>query len=386
MIHTLILPLAAVLVAQNETIDVGTAAKRVVDTGKVNAAAAREGLSKAFDTAPNVTNVTIIICIGNAPQTPLDKIPPVVDELSKIAFAVRPKVKRNVVSRALDSSGCPTGVRMTLGNFDQRTSTLPEVRVIGVAGEVNAYTRDGRTVPLFKDSVVPEQSEIRTGKASRCLLLMPDGTQNIVREDARVSLQALRGGPGAPSTAGPSKLKLWAGKLWSAFKGQNHNLEIETQNAVAGVRGTEFQVNASKETTDSGLGVYDGKVAINSSGKQATVPQGYGVVAKEALSDVRPLPPAPDNLLPRDGRFKYAAHLRWDAVPNAVGYRFEMARDPAFYDVFFEQNFKGNKIEVNAAPGRYYWRVFTRDADELESVPSKLYAIEFQVPPKQIED
>jgi hypothetical protein len=285
-------------------------------------------------------------------------------------------MKRNIVSRAMEQDACPTGAKLSTGTFDTRGPTTNEIRVISVAGEANAYTRDGRTVPLFKDSVVPEQSEIRTGKASRVMMLLPDGTQSIVREESRVSLSTLRNPSGSNSNQ-PSRLKIWAGKLWSAFRGSNHQFEVETQNAVAGVRGTEFQVSADKASTNSALGVYDGKVAINSTGKNATVPQGYAVVAKEQLGDVRPLPPAPDNLLPRDGRFKAVAHVRWDSVKGAAGYRFEMSREVTFTEVFFDQNFVGNKIEVKAAPGRYYWRVFTRDEDDVESEPSQLFPIEF---------
>lgn len=353
-------------------IDVGDS--RIVDVGKVSTSA-RDAMDKALFTVPDATAVTIILCVGNAPQAPLDRAGAAIDELSKIVGALQPKLRKSTVARALDASKCPTGVRVALTTYDGR-GQFNEARVTAVLGQVVAHTRDGRDVPLFKDSVVPEQSEIRTPAGARCTILLPDGTRVTVREGSQLALAALSKETGA--TAPPSKLKLLVGRFWSSFtKAVGHNLEIETPNAVAGVRGTEFQVGVLKEDNKSNLAVYDGKVGINAAGKGTEVPAGYAIVAKEKLGDVRKLPPAPENLLPRTGKFKSIGHVRWDPVPNATGYRLEVARDVAFTDIYLDARFKGTKIRVDAPAGTYYWRVFSRDEEDIESAPSKLYALEF---------
>jgi len=328
----------------------------------------------ALNTNSAATVVTVIICVGNAPQTPLDRIPVLNDELSRMINALKPKLKRNIASRALDDKACPTGLKVALASFEVRGDSS-EAHVINVVGTANAHTKDGRNVPLFLDSVVPEGSEIRTEKGARCSIMLPDGTNVVVREDARVALSALKEQKASGGTSGMSRLKLFTGKLWSAFRGGNHNMEVETPTTVSGVRGTEFQVSA--EPGSETLGVYDGKVAMKKDSSEAMVPQGMAVVAKQSLGEVHPLPAAPENLLPREGRFKGPAHLRWEPVANAVGYRFELSRDVTFKDVSVDARTIGNKIEVKAAPGRYYWRVFARDPDLIESAPSKLYALDF---------
>ena len=207
------------------------------------------------------------------------------------------------------------------------------------------------------------------------MLRLPDGTRLTVRENSQLALTALQTQTG--TSAPPSKLKLIAGKFWSAFTAAvGHNLEIETPTSVAGVRGTEFQMSAGK--SDSSLAVYDGKVGIAAGGKDADVPAGFAIVAAKTLGPLRPLPPAPQNLMPFQGKITGGiAHLKWDPVAKAVGYRFELARDVRFTNVFFEQNFVGQQIRVEAPPGIYYWRVFARDDADIEGAPSKLYAIEF---------
>ena len=148
-------------------LDVGTT--RIIDTGKVSSSA-REAMDKTLFNVPDATAVTIILCVGNAPQAPLDRAPQAIEELTKIVSSLQPKLTRSTVARAMDAKGCPTGVRVALTTYDGRGS-LSEAKVIAVTGNVVAKTRDGRDVPLFKDSVVPEQSAIVTASGTRCTIL-----------------------------------------------------------------------------------------------------------------------------------------------------------------------------------------------------------------------
>ncbi len=69
--------------------------------------------------------------------------------------------------------------------------------------------------------------------------------------------------------------------------------------------------------------------------------------------------------------------MRWDAVPGALGYRLEVAHDIGFSDIILDQCFRGTLLQVAATPGTHYWRVSTIDQDDVESRPSKVYAIVF---------
>ncbi len=352
--------------------EINVGSKRVIESG-VLTNEAKSAIDQALFTVPDATAVTIVLCIGNAPQAPLDKAGSAIEDIVRIVTQLQPKLARSTVARAMDVKQCPTGLRVMLTSYDPRGG-LSEARAIAIVGNVVAHTRDGRDVPLFKDSAIPEQATIITAEGGRAIIQLPDGTRVVVRELSKLALSALHAqtGPSAPA----SKLKLIAGRFWSSFtKAVGHNLEIETPNAIAGVRGTEFQVAVGEGK--SNLAVYDGKVGINAAGKGTEIPAGFAVVAKETLGDVRKLPPAPQNLLPRAGKFKSIGHVKWDAVPNASKYRLEMARDVGFNDIFLDQLFRGSRIRVDAPRGTYYWRVYARDEEDIESGPSKLYAIEF---------
>jgi hypothetical protein len=242
-------------------------------------------------------------------------------------------------------------------------------------GEVYIHTRDGRDVPVYKDSIVPERGDLVTKEGARCTILLPDQTRVVLRESSRINLAQLQ----SQDAKGIPKLKLIAGTFWSRFTklvNGGHDLEVETPSAIAGVRGTDFQMDSGEK--QGSLAVYHGTVGVQGGGKKADVPEGMAVVTAKTLGDVRPLPPAPENLLPRQGKFKSETRVRWDAVPDASGYHFELSRDITFVDVLVQVNPMGTLLKVAAPPGKYFWRVMTRDKDNIESKPSKIYAIEFE--------
>ncbi len=72
-----------------------------------------------------------------------------------------------------------------------------------------------------------------------------------------------------------SRVKLWLGKLWAIITPQAEPFAVETENAVAGVRGTRFFV--ARTTTGTRIAVQRGKVAVaNSKKPEAEVLVGAG--------------------------------------------------------------------------------------------------------------
>ncbi len=345
---------------------------RVVDAGQVSNNI-REALVQALATVPNLTTVTVILCTGDKPQATPKQAVAASEEISRNIGEILPRLIRSTVARQATTQECPTGARVALGTGDVYGQGR-DARVVALMGEVAAQTKDGRSVQLFKNSVIPEKSDIVTQEGARCTVQLPDGTRVVVRENSRLNLQQLQTADGK----GVPRLKLLAGTFWSRFTklvGGNE-LEVETPNAIAGVRGTDFQMEAGKES--GSLAVYHGQVGVAAGGRNAEVPEGYAVVVAKTLGNVRPLPAAPENLLPRDGKFKTETRVRWDKVDGAVGYRFELARDITFSDLLVQTNPVGTLLKVSAAPGKYFWRVMSRDANNIESKPSKIYAIEFE--------
>ena len=90
----------------------------------------------------------------------------------------------------------------------------------------------------------------------------------------------------------PARLKLLLGKLWASIAPQpSGQFEIETDNAVAGVRGTEFGVELRDGATR--VAVREGRVAVHN----RAAPERQVVVAQAQQTEVRgaepPSEPAP---------------------------------------------------------------------------------------------
>ena len=103
-------------------------------------------------------------------------------------------------------------------------------------------------------AVLHEGDTVQTGPGGRVELTLPQGTVMRLGESSRMTLRSAQ--PGRAFSA-----KLWLGDVWARV----HKLlvaetfEVETENAVAGVRGTEFRVQAGQEDL---LRVYEGAVEV----------------------------------------------------------------------------------------------------------------------------
>jgi hypothetical protein len=118
----------------------------------------------------------------------------------------------------------------------------------------------GQKEKLAEKSELNEGDIVRTGKAGRIELTLTD--QSILRLDGNSEFTLK-----AATTDGDEKKftgKLSFGKVWakvnSVLGGQSH-FDVETQNAVAGVRGTTFRVDA-KHDASALVRVYAGAVAV----------------------------------------------------------------------------------------------------------------------------
>ena len=125
-------------------------------------------------------------------------------------------------------------------------------------GEVTAQVIGVAPAAVVEGAILHEGDVLQTGAAGRAEVLL--GTGSILRLGASSKVE-LHSAPDASSfRARLSFGNLWA-KVHKLIAGQR--FQIETQNAVAGVRGTEFRVAA----TEKGLNVvrvYEGSVEVKS--------------------------------------------------------------------------------------------------------------------------
>jgi hypothetical protein len=117
----------------------------------------------------------------------------------------------------------------------------------------------GSNQPLAVGSELHEGDTVQTGEGGRIEIALSSGSIIRLGEGTRLTLQA----------AQPQKTfsaRLFAGNLWTKVHKliSGESFEVETENGVAGVRGTEFRVEAAQGQPDL-VRVYEGVVQVGES-------------------------------------------------------------------------------------------------------------------------
>jgi ferric-dicitrate binding protein FerR (iron transport regulator) len=140
---------------------------------------------------------------------------------------------------------------------DQPIPARGEMKVTLVEGDVKVTPKGGAPAVVAAASVLHEGDLVRTGPDSRVEVQIATGTKLRIGPSAQAELRE------APPAGGRFRLKLAVGNLWAhvAKLLTGDRFEIETENGVAGVRGTEFTVGAAGDGKgDDLLRVYQGAV------------------------------------------------------------------------------------------------------------------------------
>jgi hypothetical protein len=147
--------------------------------------------------------------------------------------------------------------------------------------------RDGeaKTHALKKDAIVWEGDVVATSAVSKVELTLKDGSVIRVGPASRLQLKSIY----FVENQKKYSFKLFFGRIWSkvsALVGNDAKFEIETDNAVAGVRGTTFRVDAKKDHSVL-VRVYAGAVAMNS--PVALTPEHKGLDKREKVEGPKPV-------------------------------------------------------------------------------------------------
>ncbi len=126
---------------------------------------------------------------------------------------------------------------------------LPERRVLVVRGEVKVDGQAGA-----QDMPLGEGATVETGEEGYAVLTLGKGSLVEVRAHSKLTLGS--------SARAKTAVKLVAGMVWS-FLPDGASYEVETANAVAGVRGTVFFVQA--DATKSYVCACTGAVRVETS-------------------------------------------------------------------------------------------------------------------------
>lgn len=156
------------------------------------------------------------------------------------------------------------GLGWSLAAEAEQAGLATKARVTFLEGTARVFNRDHQKGKALKqgDALAKDQ-EVRVGERSRIELRFPDGTVMRFAEHAVIRLDdiAYRKQDGDKTV----KVGLNIGKLWAKVKQlatPASRVEVRTANAVAGVRGTVYRVNA-EEDKSAVVKVYDGTVSVD---------------------------------------------------------------------------------------------------------------------------
>lgn len=115
-------------------------------------------------------------------------------------------------------------------------------------------------------------------------------------------------------------------------------LRMRTPVAVTAVRGTQYRVAYDPQRPDVSLTeVTEGSVNVAAGGEQRDAPAGFGIASgADGVGAPEELLPSPKLVNVGDVQTDETLRFAFEAVPNAKGYRFQIARAAGFVDVLSE--------------------------------------------------
>lgn len=171
---------------------------------------------------------------------------------------------------ALAAAGLAAALALALGPAERAGAAAPAPAgtVTFVAGEATRAA-GGEGALLAVGSPVYPGDVVETRSRTRLELRLGDGSVLRLGPLSRLVVEAARfgGGPAGADRAVSARLRI--GSLWARVAkalGGGSTFEVQTGNAVAGVRGTTFRVEASGDRSVV-VKVYAGAVAVASAGE-----------------------------------------------------------------------------------------------------------------------
>ncbi len=236
--------------------------------------------------------------------------------------------------------------------------------VLALSGEVRVTLPDQNERALRPDDLLPAGSVLTTAASSSVSLRFADGSQLLLRPQARLVLDtvSVTAGGGMVDT----RLRLQQGRVEigaNPRRAPGSRLQVITPSAVAAVRGTQFRVEA--DTAISRSETLEGAVGLSAAGRQVKLAAGQGSVAQAGQPPRPPvaLLPAPD-LHDTPVRID-SLPLRFNVptLPGASGWLAQVLTDTAEPVVVLEQSRADPAFSFADVPdGRYLLRVRAIDA------------------------
>ena len=224
----------------------------------------------------------------------------------------------------------------------------------------NAWLKRGNDAPraLVLGAQVQANDVLVTDYGAFLSLGLPDGSRVVMPSSSAVQVLVVDGRL--------TQLELLNGRV-EAHVQKQRGREFEIRNRIAslGVRGTNFRARNEEGITSAE--VIEGTVAVSSEGQQRlTLTAARGALLEGANAmQVQTLLPPPQRV--RDAGARVIAV----PVPEARGYRMQLAHDERFLQVVYEARSEPGEFAMPAdlPSGFYHLRLTAFDAQQLEGMP-----------------
>ncbi|MFM5932474.1 MAG: FecR domain-containing protein [Novosphingobium sp.] len=229
----------------------------------------------------------------------------------------------------------PVGYRLSIPRHLLKFTPVT-VRIQSFSGPVTA-TLNGQPVDVRKGAELPEGTVISTGANAFIALSGSEGSRVSLPSNSRVSLGQARRYVLLEATDIELRVDRGKAEVQAAKQAPESRFRVRTPVAVTAVRGTVFRAGYLEASGAAASETIEGEVTVGSSKAELAVPAGFGAattasgdIAKEALL------PAPALRDPAKVQTDAKVTFDFAPLPQAKGYRMQVARDAGFVDVVAE--------------------------------------------------
>jgi hypothetical protein len=244
-------------------------------------------------------------------------------------------------------------------------------KVVEARGKVEVMRQGAaQWAPIQSGEALRVGDRINTGESSTATLGFADGSGLLLLSNSDLIMKALSALPASEIAA--TEVRLDKGRVETKvkpLKSRASKYEVETPIVHMGVRGTDFRVSLDPQHPTARAEVLEGEVNAANGLGQVAIPKDFGAVAEENK------PPSPPiALLDAPGLKSIASRveripvlLRWEASPEAIGYRVQITDDKSFNAILAENVVAATEVKMRDLPdGRYILRVRAIDKNGLE--------------------
>jgi hypothetical protein len=286
------------------------------------------------------------------------------------------KAAENLGTRALEAvaGAAGTPIKSSAMNSQQAHITALDGTVRVKKSSSNSWVTADYSVPLEKGDV------IQTGSEGMAKIVFNDGTNYTVKQDSLIVIEENSANEQQQTNVAVA-VSTGTVDLTTATYSQGSRSQVIVDGATASLAPeSAAMVHNDPKSDHHEILVKKGSGDVSRNGETVRLSDWEKVSFEKTAPKMEkekeigpPTPISPANMMPIfvAGDPK-PIEFSWTKMPNAVGYRLRISRNPYFSSMIVDRKVSTADVEVSGlAQGAYYWLVQSYDAESKESVESE---------------